>query len=229
MSDLIAAAQTIRATLRTPTLPVRVAEILQELIITGRIPPGERIVEEDLAKELGISRTSLREAMIGLESDGLLTRKEGRSRVIYQLTARDVAELYEVWAFLECEAVDNASLNADDATWARIQDLLDRMDEITDRPTYHRLNLELHSALVERCTNKKLLGLYANAVRQVRWAWNLAISQAGEPEQSQREHKEIFAAFKKKDTERVRHLVRAHLVAGAVAMTSGLMGGASGD
>ena len=84
MSELIAAAQTIRGTLRTPTLPVRVAEILQELIITGRIPPGERIVEEDLAKELGISRTSLREAMIGLESEGLLTRKEGRSRVIYQ-------------------------------------------------------------------------------------------------------------------------------------------------
>ena len=56
MSDLIAAAQTIRATLRTPTLPVRVAEILQELIITGRIPPGARIVEEELAKELGISR-----------------------------------------------------------------------------------------------------------------------------------------------------------------------------
>ena len=229
MSDLIAAAQTIRATLRTPTLPVRVAEILQELIITGRIPPGERIVEEELAKELGISRTSLREAMIGLESEGLLTRDGGRSRVIYQLTAKDVAELYEVWAFLECEAVVNASLNADAATWARIRELLDRMDEITDRSTYHRLNLELHRALVERCTNRKLLGLYDNAVRQVRWAWNLAISQAGEPEQSQREHKEIFAAFKKKDTESVRHLVRAHLVAGAVAMTSGLMGGASGE
>ena len=229
MSDLIAAAQTIRETLRTPTLPVRVAEILQELIITGRIPPGERIVEEDLAKELGISRTSLREAMIGLESEGLLTRKEGRSRVIYQLTARDVAELYEVWAFLECEAVVNASINADTETWARIRDLLDRMDEITDQQTYHRLNLELHRALVERCTNRKLLSLYDSTVRQVRWAWNLAISQAGEPEQSQREHVEIFAAFKEKDTDRVRRLVRAHLVAGAVAMTGGLTAEASNE
>ena len=222
MSDLMAAARTIRETLRTPTLPARVGEMLQELIITGRIPPGERIVEEELAKELGISRTSLREAMIGLESEGLLTRDEGRSRVIYRLTARDVEELYEVWAFLECEAVVNASLNADAATCRRIQELLDRMDEIADRATYHRLNLELHRALVERCTNKKLLSLYDNAVRQVRWAWNLAISQAGETEHSQHEHKEIFAAFKAKDTVAVRDLVRAHLIAGAVAITGGL-------
>jgi len=219
MLELLAAARAARDTLRTPSLGARVSQLIEQLILDGRIGPGVRIIEENLAGSLGISRTSLREAMIGLEQAGLLSRDERGGRFIRTMTGADLRDLYEGWAILESEAAALACGEATDTDHRDIGALLAEMDRPMELAAYHRLNLTFHRALVRPCRNRWLLETYDGCVKQIRWAWALAISQAGEPRVSQKEHKSIFAVYCRRDAERTRALVRRHLARGAQRTT----------
>jgi DNA-binding FadR family transcriptional regulator len=68
--------------------------------------------------------------------------------------------------------------------------------------------------MVRPCPNRRLVEVYVSCLRQIRWAWALLISGAGDAESSQREHREIAQAYFGRESERVRTLVRQHLAAG---------------
>jgi DNA-binding GntR family transcriptional regulator len=214
LSDVISFA---KPSLQVPSLSERVASCIESLIVEGRIRPGSPIIEETVARELGISRSSLREALIALENMGLIVR-EGRSRRrIRHLDDRDVAELYEMWAITESEAAAMACQVAQVADFRAMQDLLDEMDGAAsraNRQTYHRHNLAFHQVMVRSCPNRRLLDVYVTCLRQIRWAWALMISGAGDPETSQREHRQIAQAYFDREADRVRALVRQHLSTG---------------
>ncbi len=216
MSDLIEIAGSIRDVLHQPTLAARVELHIEGLILDGRVSPGSRVIEEDLARELGISRASLREAMIGLEQAGLVTRTGKSGRSIRRLTDHDVYELYQLWTILEPEAAALACVRASDADHAVIRTVMREMEAaIGDLKAYQRLNLAFHRALVRPCGNTMLLQSYYACIKQVSWAWALAISQAGEPDVSIGEHDEIAEAYFSRDAEKTRRLIRDHLAAGA--------------
>jgi DNA-binding GntR family transcriptional regulator len=214
MLDLLEAAEEIRPSLRIPSLAERVAGHIEQLILAGRIRPGSRIVEEALARDLAISRTSLREALIGLENAGLIARNGRTGRVIGTLTQDDVGELYQLWTILETEAAAIACQAASAPDHERITGLMAAMEQAEDCAAYHRLNLEFHMALVKPCPNRRLVEAYVACLKQVRWAWALAIAGAAAPVISRREHRAIAKAFFARDADRVRQLVRAHLTAG---------------
>jgi DNA-binding GntR family transcriptional regulator len=204
----------IRPTLRVPSLSERVAGHIERLILEGRVRPGSRIVEEVLARELGISRASLREALINLENAGLIAREGRNTRVIRTLTSSDIVELYEMWTILEAEATAMACQTATAVEQTRIAEIMAAMEAAQDRASYHHLNLEFHRSLVAPCRNRRLVEAYDSCLKQVRWAWALAIAQAGDPESSRREHRAIAEAYFARDAERTQRLVRGHLSAG---------------
>lgn len=215
MNELVQVASALRESLQQPSLAARVEQHIEELILDGRVSPGSRVVEEDLARRLGVSRASLREAMIGLEQAGLVTRAGRTRRSIRTLTDSDVRELYELWTILEPEAAAIACLKATPDDHAHIRNIMAEMEAAAgDRKAYHRLNLAFHRALVEPCGNASLLRAYSICIKQVSWAWALAISTANDPDISIAEHHEIAAAFFARDPEKTRRLVRAHLAEG---------------
>lgn len=215
MSDTLQAVGAIRADLHLPSLATRVGQHIEQLILDGLLQPGSRLVEETIARELGISRASLREAVIALEQSGLIVREERNTRVIRRLDKQDVRELYEMWAILESEGVALACRVATPEHHATIRSVMAAMETASERADYHRLNLEFHRALVAPCPNQRLVEAYHACLKQVRWAWALAISRAGDPETSCREHREIADAYVAADSEAVRRLCRAHITAGA--------------
>ena len=215
MFDIGDAASTIRTALRVPSLGERVTAHIEQLILEGRVRPGSRIIEESLARELGISRASLREALIALENAGLIVRETRNARAIRTLTPEDIVELYEMWTILEAEAAAMACRTATAVERSRIAEIMEEMEAATDRPTYHRLNLEFHRCLVAPCPNRRLIEAYDACLKQVRWAWALSIAAAGEPEISRVEHRAIAEAYFAGDAKRTHRLVRAHLSAGA--------------
>jgi DNA-binding GntR family transcriptional regulator len=83
-----------------PLLRTRVAERIREAIATNRFPPGSRLVERELCELLGVSRTSVREALRELESEGLVST-EGARPVVATLTLAEVRAIYEVRIVLE--------------------------------------------------------------------------------------------------------------------------------
>jgi DNA-binding GntR family transcriptional regulator len=90
-------------TAQKATTPVRerAYEYLKASILSGRFNPGERLTEERLAKELGISRTPIREALYKLESEGLITPLETRGFITTQDTKQEVEEIFEIRGVLE--------------------------------------------------------------------------------------------------------------------------------
>ena len=154
MDELVHVAGTLREAIQQPSLAARVEQHIEGLILDGRVSPGSRIVEDDLARRLGVSRASLREAMIGLEQAGLVTRSGRTRRAIRTLTGADVRQLYEFWTILEPEAAAIACVKATADDHARIRSVMAEMEAAADdRKAYRRLNLAFHRALVEPCGN----------------------------------------------------------------------------
>lgn len=215
MEDVLDAVGTLRSELHIPTLSKRVARRIEQLILDGRLKPGARLVEELIARQLGISRASLREAIIGLERSGLIAREGRNARVIRRLEHSDVVELYEMWTILESEAAALACAAATRDDRDAIAQVMLATERADDKVAYHRLNLEFHRSLIAPCPNRRLVEAYDHCLKQIRWVWALAIGEAGDPAVSRREHREIADAYFARDAEATRRTIRAHLSEGA--------------
>lgn len=93
-----------------PSFPEHVRRLLERQIIAGSLRPGQRVTEDELARSIGVSRTPVREAMRGLEAQGLITRWRGRGAfVARRMTAEEAAALYQVRESLESHLTARAA------------------------------------------------------------------------------------------------------------------------
>jgi DNA-binding GntR family transcriptional regulator len=215
MNDVLVAFGSLRTELNVPTLSARLAQHIEQLILRGTLRPGARLIEETIARHLGISRASLREAMIGLEAAGLIAR-EGNARVIRRLVDHDLVELYEMWAILEGEAAGMACLQASGSDRSALKKIMNEMEATKDLDLFRELNLDFHQALVAPCPNSRLVEAYTGCLKQIRWAGVISLGvTSADTETSCREHRQIAQSYFDKDQQRVRDLLRAHLSEGA--------------
>jgi DNA-binding GntR family transcriptional regulator len=215
MNDVLVAFGSLRTELNVPTLSARLAQHIEQLILRGTLRPGARLIEETIARHLGISRASLREAMIGLEAAGLIAR-EGNARVIHRLGEHDLIELYEMWAILEAEAAGMACLQASDSDRSALMKIMDEMETTKDLALFRELNLDFHQALVAPCPNSRLVEAYTGCLKQIRWAGVISLGvTSADTKASCREHRQIAKSYFEKNQQRVHDRVRAHLSAGA--------------
>ena len=222
MNQVLVAFGSLRSELNVPTLSARLAQHIEQLILRGTLRPGARLVEETIALHLGISRASLREAMIGLEAAGLIGR-EGGSRVIRRLIDRDLVELYEMWTVLEGEAAAMACTQASAGDHVVLDKIMGEMEKTKDPVPFRELNLDFHQALVAPCPNGRLVASYTNCLKQIRWAGATALGVTREDTKAScAEHRKIAQAYFDKDAQQTRELVRAHLSDGAGRSLSAL-------
>jgi DNA-binding GntR family transcriptional regulator len=222
MNDVLVAFGSLRTELNIPTLSARLAQHIEQLILRGTLRPGARLIEETISRHLGISRASLREAMIGLEAAGLIAR-EGNARVIRRLGDHDLVELYEMWSILEGEAAAMACQQASARDRAALTKIMGEMETTKDLDRFRELNLDFHQALVGPCPNSRLLDAYTGCIKQIRWAGAISLGVKNEDTKvSCREHRHIAKAYFDKRAQAVRDLVRAHLSAGAGRCLSAL-------
>ena len=139
----------------------RITEFLWECIVNGRIRPGTRLVERQLAEQLGISRVPVREALIQLEKDGLIMSKPD-GRYVIELSEQDIGKLYEVRRVLETLAVELATQNTSperaDALRNKLQDM-QRAVARQDRSGYVRNDIEIHRLIWSQANNPYLFDL----------------------------------------------------------------------
>lgn len=115
---------------RSASLRYQVQDALRKEIISGRLKPGERLAEKMLCAELGVSRTSLREALRSLEAEGLVTLVPHRGAVVASVELEDARQIYQVRGVLEAQAVRNfvAHAREDD-----IRELRTALNELSDK------------------------------------------------------------------------------------------------
>jgi len=137
------------------------SQVREELIArmrAGDVRPGESINEVQLAAELGVSRTPLREALIALESEGQIESENGKGFRFVPLSAREFEELCPIIVTLEGLALDLSPIDELAALGARLGGLAaDFSDDVAQHAVVNRKDDEWHNLMLSACTNHKLL------------------------------------------------------------------------
>jgi len=109
---------------------VKAYELLRAAIASGRLKPGSRVLENELADQLQMSRTPVREAIAALEADGLISMDSALGRVVTKLDYQSIMELYAVREVLEATAAGLAARNASDMEVLALRDMLEVEEQI---------------------------------------------------------------------------------------------------
>ena len=148
--------------IRRPSLHDEVTARVRDLIVDGTLAAGSPVHEVELAGQLGVSRTPVREALKVLASEGLVDLLPGRGAVVKVFTAKDAQDMLALIALLEQHAGERA-VHAGDAEIAAIVALHEKMREHyarRERPEYFRLNQEIHNAIVRAAGSPTLSMLH---------------------------------------------------------------------
>lgn len=197
--------------LRT-TITDGLVEALRDEIRTGRIEPGSRLRQADIAQRFQVSTTPVREAFAALEREGLLVGSPHRGVVVFKPTVEDLKETYEIRIPLEALATEKAVENMTDADLAEIKRLLDRMAEAADdRKRYSKLNLEFHSAIYRVARRPKLEKLIMELRESSAAYLRLYAAQSPNGRQTQQEHVAIYEALAARAPRRAAQAMIRHL------------------
>jgi len=202
--------------IKGPTsLTERVYERLENAIINLEIKPGQVIQEPELARQLGISVTPVREAINRLIGDGFLVRKSRRTRVT-QFSRSEIEDLYEVRAHLEVLAVEKAISNMTDEDIEYLKRLQEKGEGYVrshDADGYEEYNSQFHSKIRSMSKNRLLIQLIDTMMKKNR----LVMSSQAHTTPSHKwasavkEHMEIVGLIEKRDTQKAKAAMRKHI------------------
>lgn len=198
--------------------------ILRRAILEGLIRPGERLVLDQLAEQLRMSRTPIREALLMLEADGLVQRRPKRGMVVRSYTERDVDEVYRLRAILEGVAAREASIHITTEQLLRMRQLCREMDELIrsapalespQRTSWVRTlvakNNEFHQTFI-RASRFSLLERVLKDVVEVPLIFRAFSWYTDEQlHRSNAQHEELVQALEARDAERAEKIIREHL------------------
>lgn len=198
---------------------------LRTEIVSGRLPANHRLVEAELMRELGVSRTTVRSALARLEHDGLVIREYNHGARVRMVTEAEAVELMQARSVLEGFAAREAALRATkediaeiEAIWREMSELL----ELGDVLGYAKCNTRLHSRIVSASRHAVVQGLIADLKAQmVRFQFRTILG-AGRPAQSIAEHTAFVKAIAAGDADAAETAMRNHLwyVADALSLAA---------
>jgi len=172
-----------------------------------------RLDERQLAADLGISRTPVREAMAQLEREGFVRSVPRRGIYVVRKTRDEVIELITAWAALESMAARLVTQQATDAEIATLREMFAafeagrlhaRLDEYSD------VNIAFHQAIVRLSRNRVLMDLAGNLFTHMRMIRRKTIGETDRADRSIADHLNIIQALEARDTARAEELVRNH-------------------
>ncbi len=187
---------------------------LQEDIVLGRLAPGARLVEEELAERFATKRHVLRQAFVELERFGLIERRRNRGASVRQLTPEDVNQIYAVREILERAAAAQIPLPVPRGELERVEAAQRRHDaavEAGDAKAVFRANFEFHDALFAACGNPYLAAAIEDFRKKTHVVWSYAIIKPEYFRNAQREHRAMLKALREGDRRRLVELCAAHL------------------
>ncbi len=187
---------------------------MREAILSGKLKPGERLMEVQLAEEMGVSRTPVREAIRKLELEGLVVMVPRKGAYVAGLTLKDVAEVFEIRSSLEGLA---AALAADRITDEEVEALDNILKEISDAVAKGDIDKvikkdgEFHQILFSASRNSRLVQMINNLKEQIDRFRVQSFSNPVRLKNVLSEHKEIFDAIKQGNIENAEKLAKEHI------------------
>ncbi len=200
-----------------------VARLIRGRIFDGLYAAGSYVRLDQLAAELGISVTPVREALFALRAEGLIAQQPHRGFVVLPVTGRDVADVANVQGYVGGELAARAAVNITDDQLRELKQIQAELEEAyagADNERTVRLNHEFHRAINVAADSPKLAQLMSQITRYAPESVFPAIE--GWPEQSMKDHRRILSALKKHDEKLARAAMSQHLASGAVPLIAHL-------
>lgn len=191
-----------------------VLEAIRTAIMNGTLQPRERLMELQLAEELGVSRTPIREALRKLELEGFIVMVPRKGAYVADLSFKDIADVFEIRAALEGLA---AGLAAERIT----EDELDSMERLLvgkqeaitqgDIDKLVEVDTSFHELLYKASRNARLATIISNLREQIQRFRLTSLSFPGRNKESLKEHKQLVEAIQARDSQLARQLAQEHI------------------
>lgn len=196
------------------TVPLPVVDRLRALILSRAVRPGERLVQSELAEQLGVSRTPIREALHKLESDGLVTLSPHRGASVADLSLSELEDLYSVRIAIEGYGAFLAARNIANADLERLEALLRQMREVFEQGDRWRLleiNRQFYEVLYAIAERPRLYELIMKHLDLASLYRQMAFAIDHYYRHTIADHEALIAAFRQHDPEAAERLTRTQL------------------
>jgi DNA-binding GntR family transcriptional regulator len=196
------------------TTAARLSSLIEAEILAGSIGLGERLDESALAARFGVSRTPVREALLRLESAGLVELRDRRSAIVMKIGAEQLGQMFEVMAELEGLAARLAARRHTEADRQNIIASLDACEEAAnagDMKGYHDKNELFHQAIYAASRNTFLMEECFRLQRRLKVYRRVQLRARYSMNESLREHKAIVAAILAGDDGSAEASLKAHV------------------
>jgi DNA-binding GntR family transcriptional regulator len=196
--------------------------------MTGRIRPGDRLVEGELARVWGVSKSPLREALKALQHEGLVEAVPRRGYLVTPITVKQVADLFDLRLIIEREAAARAARSATAAHVDELRGLVGDPYTPGDLDSYHRFlsqNKQFHLAVARATGNQRLVVLLERLLDEMERLFHLGLDVRDRADMLVREHQDLVAAIEARDPERAAAVAEAQVEHARQMVLEGILGG----
>jgi DNA-binding GntR family transcriptional regulator len=190
-------------------------ELIRQAIIDGRLPPGRRLKEEELARELGISRTPVREALLMLNAEGLVDAAPNRGAAVRSHSAEDLDDLYQLRALLEGYSTRRAATRLADEEIRTLRESCERFEGLladeADMSELVQENLIFHQTILEGSGSVRLVTMVRKVIELPLVYRSYVWYSAEQQRISAHYHSQITRALEARDAERAELVMKEHV------------------
>ncbi|MDK2881641.1 MAG: hypothetical protein PWQ99_1416 [Clostridia bacterium] len=191
-----------------------VFDTLREAIINGVLRPGERLMELQLAEELGVSRTPIREAIRKLELEGFVVMVPRKGAYVAGISLKNIADVFEVRAALEALAAGLAAERITDEELEGLERIIVRKKksiEEGDVAGFVQCDMEFHDAFYKASRNERLVQILGNLQDEIHRFRSVSLAYPGRMQDALEEHRKIVEAVAERDVARAQKLAWEHI------------------
>lgn len=204
-----------KLTISRLSLHEQVVSELRQMIVSGILPTGEKIRFNELAEELQVSLTPLREALKVLAGEQLVELMPNRGARVAPITVEGTKELFEVIAGIEALAAELTAARITDAQLAGLEQLHETMrghHERGETAPYFELNREIHDMIVEFAGNEILQEMRAQLARRAERARFISVASGPHRIEAMQDHDDLMQALRARDAKTAHLVWRRHLL-----------------
>ena len=187
---------------------------IRRRILDNEYPPAHQVLEHDLAADLGMSRTPVREALVRLQNENFVQLIPRHGMRVVPLSLQDLRDMYEVLTALELTAIEKfVRMNPDEKTFASLEEALDEMDKAIkqrDRDAWVRADERFHRMLLDLCGNARLAAMAYTLWDQGHRARMTTVRLRPMLASSNREHRAVVEAIRRGDWRKAKERHRQH-------------------
>jgi DNA-binding GntR family transcriptional regulator len=197
------------------SLSYRIFRVVEQAILTGTIKPGERIIETDLAKKLGTSKSPVREALRKLEGEGIVQLLPRKGYVVKGIDRKSVDDFFDIMLIMEPATARMSLRKKTDDVCKELDEFINNMErqlKKKDFDSYLVLNDQFHACFYRLTDNEWAIKLSQMLRKQAEMLRSLSLFTRNRFSPSMEEHRAIVEAYKQSDESGLVKAVENHLI-----------------